>query len=108
MERSSFPRRGCIQTLPGPGGLGGSAPLAAVAVSVKAPSPFEDQGVCLAPYKTTPDDEVRATAHGPGLPHGVPAMRRGSEGLVARVIRLPPDPSNMASGRRLPRRGDFG
>ena len=69
-----------------------------MSVGVKASSPSEDQDVRLAPSKTVPDDEVLAAAHGPGIPHGVPTVRRGSGGLLTHVLRLPPGPSSMAGG----------
>ena len=69
-------------------------------VGVEALSLFEDQGISLAPSTTAPDDEVPAAAHGLGLPRGVPALCRGSGGLVATVVRLPHGPSGMAGGGR--------
>ena len=77
-------------------------------VGVEASSTCEDQGVRLAPSKTAPDDEVPTIAHGPGLPRGVPAVRRGSGGLLAPVLRLPLGPSSLAGGERRPPLGDFG
>ena len=108
VERPSFHCPGYIPTFSGPRGLRGYAPLVAVPVGVESSSPFEDQSVRLVPSKTTPDDEVLAAAHGLGLPRGVPAMCRGSGGLLAPILCLPPSPGGMASGGgRLPR-GNFG
>ena len=75
--------------------------------SVEASSPFEDQGVRLAPFTTVPDDEVSAAAHGPGLAHGVPDVRKGTGGLLAPVLRLPPSLGGVAGGGRWPPRGDI-
>ena len=108
VERPSFHRSGCIQTSSGQGGLGGSAPLAAVPVGAKALSPSENQGVCLAPSTIAPDNEVPAAAHGPGLPNRVSAVRTGSGGLLAPVLRLPPGPGSMVSNGRRPPHGDLG
>ena len=75
---------------------------------VEASSPSEDQGVYLAPATTALDDEVPAAAHGLGLSRGMPAVRKGSGGLLAHVLRMPPGPGSKAGGgRRLPY-GDFG
>ena len=74
---------------------------------VEASSLFEDQGGCLAPSTITPDDEVPATAHGPGLSCGVLVMCKGSGRLLAPVLRLPPSLGGMEGGRGRPPRGDL-
>ena len=74
----------------GPEGLKGSAPLAVVPVGMEVPSPFEDQGVRLAPSKMASNDEVLEAAHGHRILHGVPTVRRGSGGLLAPVLCLAP------------------
>ena len=89
-------------------GLGGSSPLTTVTFGVEASSPSEGQGVRLAPSTVAPDDEVRVAVHGPELPRGVPAVHRGSGGLLAPVLHLPLGPGGMARGRHRPPRGDFG
>ena len=90
MERPSFFRSCCILTSLGPRGLGGSAPLTTVPSSVKASSPSVDQDVRLAPFTTVSNDKVPVAAHGPGLPRGVHVVCKGSGGLLALVLRLPP------------------
>ena len=77
-------------------------------VGVESASTSLDQGVRLAPFNTAPDDEVPTAAHGPGLPRGVPAVSRGSGGLLALVLRLPPGPGGMASSGRQSTRGVYG
>ena len=100
VERPSFHLPGCVLTSSGPGELEGSTPLAAVPFGVEASSPFKEQGVRLAPSMTAPDDEVPAAALGLGLPRGVPAMRKGSGGLLAHVLCLPHGPGGMAGDKR--------
>ena len=107
VERLSFHCPGYIPTFSGLGGLRGSAPLAAVPVGAEASSLSEDQGVRLAPSKTTPDDKVPAAAHGRKLPRGVPTVRRGSGGLLVPVLHMPFSSDGMASGGHWPPRGDF-
>ena len=92
----------------GPGGLGGSAPPTEMPFVVEALSPFEDQGVYLAPAMTALDNEVPAAAHGLGLSRGMPVGRKSSGRLLAHVLRMSPGPGSVAGeGPRLPR-GDFG
>ena len=75
---------------------------------VEASSPSDDQGIHLALATTSPDDEVPAAAHRPGFSRRMPAVRKGSGGLLTPVLRLPLGPGSVAGGgRRLPR-GDFG
>ena len=104
----SFHHLRYILTSSGPRGLERSAPLVAVPVGVEVSSPFEDQGVRLAPSRMVSDDEVSTTSHGPGLPHEVLVVRRGSGGLLALVLCLPPGPSGMVGGGCQPPHGDFG
>ena len=75
---------------------------------LQASSPAEDQDVRLAPSTTVPDDEVPAAAHGPRLPRGVSAVRKGSGGLLALILCVPPGPGGMAGGERQLPRGNFG
>ena len=77
-------------------------------VGVEAPSPFEDQDICLAPATTAIDDEVLAATHGPGLSCGMPAVCSGSGGLPAPVLCLPLGPGSVAGGGCRPACGDFG
>ena len=56
-------------------GIGGPAVFAEVSFSVEATSPAEDQDFRLALVTTAIDDEVLATAHGPGLFRGLSAVR---------------------------------
>ena len=76
--------------------------------SVEASSPSKDQGVRLAPAPMAPDDEVPTAAHGPELSRRVPVVRKGSGGLLAHVLRMPPSPCGMAGSGRWPPCGDFG
>ena len=82
--------------------------LAAMPIGVKASFPSEDQGVRLAPSTMAPDYEIPAAAHGSELPRGVLAVRRGSGGLLAPVLRLPLGLSGMTSDGHRPPHGDFG
>ena len=67
----------------------------------------EDQDVRLAPFTTVSNDKVPVAAHGPGLPRGVHVVCKGSGGLLAPVLRLPPDPGGVAQDRRRPPHGDI-
>ena len=62
-------------------------------------SPYEDQGVRLAPSMTAPDEEVPGAVHGPGLSRGVLAVRKGIGGLLAPVLRLPLRPGLVATSK---------
>ena len=75
---------------------------------VEASSPSDDQGICLAPATTAPDDEVSAAAYGPRFSHGMPIVRKGSEGLLTPVLGLPLSPGGMAGDEHWLPRGDFG
>ena len=77
-------------------------------VGVKASSPFEDQGICVALATTTIDDEVLAATHCPGLSRGMPAVCSGGGGLPAPVLCLPLGPGGVAGGRCWPVCSDFG
>ena len=106
VERPSFLWPGCISTSSGLG-LAGSAPLTTVPFGMEASSPFEDQGVCLAPFTTALDDEVPTSAHGPELPRGVLVVHRGSGGLLAPILRLPYGPSGVIGGGWRPPHGNI-
>ena len=75
---------------------------------MEALPPSEDQGIRLALATTKPDDEVPATAHGPGFSHGMPVVRKGSGGLLTSVFHLSPGSGGVARGVRRPPRGDLG
>ena len=51
---------------------------------------------------TASNDEVPSTAHGPRLSHGMPAVRKGSGGLLALVLCLPPGLGSVAVDEHRP------
>ena len=108
VEWPSFHRPGFILTSSGPGGLEGFAPLAVVPFGVEVSSLSENQGVRLAPSTSAPDDEVPSVVHGHGLSRRVPAVSRGSGGLLAHVLRVPPSTGGLADVGLRPSRGDIG
>ena len=75
---------------------------------VEASPPSEDQGVCLAPATTAPDDKVHAAAHGPGRYSGMPIVRQGSGGLPTLVFCLPLNPNCVVGEGGRPPRGELG
>ena len=75
---------------------------------VEASSPSEDQGVCLAPATTAPDDEVPIVAHGPGRSNRMPTVRQGSGRLTAPILSLPLGPGTATGVGRQPPCGDLG
>ena len=77
-------------------------------VGVEASSPFEDQGIRLAPATTTIDDEVHVTACGLGLSRGMLTACSSDGRLPAPVLCLPFGPGGVAGGGCRPACGDFG
>ena len=68
----------------------------------------EDEGVCLAPSTTTTDDEIPTATFGTECSSGMPAVRQGSRGLLALILRLPLSPNSVAGDRHRPPCGDLG
>ena len=74
---------------------------------MEASPPLGDQSFCLAPRTTTPDDEGTMAADGSELSRGVPAMCRGSGGLLVLVLRLSSAPGGVTGGQCRSPSGDF-
>ena len=108
MERQYFHHSSRIQTTSGPGVLGGSAHPAEVPLGVEAPSPFEDQGVFLAPATTTTYDEIPTATYGTRRSSRISVVRQGSGGLPTLILRLPLGPNSVAGDGRRPSRGNLG
>ena len=98
-EQLSVLHPGCLPTPSGPRGIGGPAHLTMVSFGIEASPPLEDQSFRLAPCTTTPDDEGTAATDGSELSSGVPTMCKGSEKLLALVLRLPSGPGGVAGGK---------
>ena len=70
-------------------------------------SPFEDQGVCLAPAMMAIDDKMPTAAYGTGCSSGMPVVRQGSGELLAFILCLAFGPNSVVGDRRRLPRGDL-